>query len=224
MTLRNKDGSVYKLVGPNPVMKTQNLWGEYTLHNMEYDTEKASDETKINPISSDLGIRDSFISDLERTKQDIKIVETKPWPEKQPEIKPEIKVVENKPNDEPLVDRSTIVQPDPDKQEISEKSHDIEKIFIHVLPATIREKKDSLYGDTYRTIQYEKPTSFEGVILTQEDLLFEVWTDVANINVGSILYPKTNFKRWWRVQEKQLKGTGWILSAVPSNEQPSFSS
>lgn len=221
MTLRNKDGSVYKLVGPNPVMKTQNLWGEYTLHNMEYDGEKASDDSKINPVSSDLAIKDSFINDLERTKQEIKIVETKPWPEEKPEIKPEIKVVETK-SEEPLVDRNSFVQPDPEKKEISEISHDIEKIFIHVLPANIREKKDSLYGDTYRTIQYDKPTSFEGVILTQEDLLFEVWTDVANINIGSILYPKTNFKRWWRVQEKQIKGSGWILSAVPSNEQPSF--
>jgi hypothetical protein len=71
-------------------------------------------------------------------------------------------------------------------------------------------------------IRYGDPVSFEGVMLQQEDFFIKVWTDVENINIGSILYPKTNFKRWWRVQEKTIKGTGWILIAMPSDYQPSF--
>jgi len=40
--------------------------------------------------------------------------------------------------------------------------------------------------------------------------------------VGSILYPKTGYKRWWRVQDKTQKGGGWVLVAAPSDHQPSF--
>jgi hypothetical protein len=203
MTLRNKDGTIYKLAGPNPAMKDQNLWDEFKTHNMQWDSEKAEATDKVTPISSDFDVRETFLSALDKAKADIKVVETKP----------EMPA--------PVVERKAVVQPDPIREE--EKVQDgIEKVFIHVLPAYLRERRDALYGDSYKTIQYGKPTSFEGVILEQTDLAIQVWTDTDKIGVGSVLFPKTGFRRWWRVQEKVQKGGGWVLAAMPSDHQPSF--
>ena len=226
MTLRNKDGTVYKLSAPNPAMKSQELWNEFKVHNMQWEGEKAEDTTTVNPLASDFDVQDTFLEALDKAKiakPEIKVVETKPEI-KVVETKPEIKVMETKPIEQPPVEkieRKPLVQPDV-KQEEAEVNSEIDKIFIHVLPAFMRERKDSLYGDSYKTIQYGKPTSFEGVMLTQEDLYIEVWTDSDKIGVGSVLFPRTNFKRWWRVQEKTEKAGGWVLTAMPSDYQPSF--
>ena len=210
MTLRNKDGTVYKLAAPNPVMKSQNLWEGYTLHNMAWDPEKAEDNSVVNPISTGLSGRESFFESLDRAKQEM--LEALPKPEiKVVEVnKPEIKVVETKPEKTPAPTKTL------------ETDSSIEKTFIHALPARIRERKDSLYDDVYQTIQYDKPTSFEGVILSFEDLVFEVWTNSIQLGVGSIIYPKNNSKRWWRVQKTIAKSGGWIMFCIPSDEQPSF--
>ena len=213
MTLKNKDGSIYKLSSPNPVMKTQELWTGYTIHNMQWEGEKAEDNNTINPITSNFKVQDNFIEALDKAKAEVESKE-------KPEIKiPETKIENTQPSEK--IERKTIIQPDLQKEE-TETSPEIEKIFIHLLPAFLRERKDKLYGDSYKTIQYGKPTSFEGVILKQEDLFIEVWTDFDKINIGSVLYPKTNFKRWWKVQTKTPKAGGWILLAVPSDYQPSF--
>lgn len=189
------------------MMKDQNLWDGFKVHNMQWAAEKAEDTNKVTPIASDFDVRETFLSALDKAKADVKVVEPKP------ETKPEMPA--------PTIERKPIVQPDLQREEAAPQSG-IEKVFIHCLPAYLRERRDALYGDSYKTIQYGRPTSFEGVILQQTDLAIEVWTDTDKISVGSVLYPKTNFKRWWRVQEKTQKGGGWVLVAMPSDHQPSF--
>jgi hypothetical protein len=200
MTLYNKDGTVYKLAGPNPMMNDQKLWGDYQVHNMKWEDEKSEDETALVPAHSDFEVRDGFLSALEKAKDDIRVVESPPAAEE--------------------TERRPVVQPDLHREELQATS-EIEKTFIYCLPAKIRERRDSLYGDVYKTVQYGTPTSFEGVILEQSDLTIEVWTD-AEIGVGSILYPKAGTKRWWRVQEKVAQAGGWVITAMPSDYQPSF--
>lgn len=205
MVLKNKDGTVYRLDGPNPTMKTQETWSEFEIHNMKWDEEKSKDINQILPIKSDLHVKDTFLSALDEAKEDIKISEN------------EVEDVQI--SDE--IERKSVVKPDLHKEKIKEKS-DIEKTFIHCLPAFLKEKRDDLYDEAYISIEYGNPTSFEGVILSQEDLFIEIWTDVDKINKGSILYPKTGYKRWWRVQNKREKKSGWIITATPSDIQPSF--
>jgi len=205
MTLRNKDGTVYKLASPNPVMKTQEIWEGFKVHNMQWDGETAKDTNQVAPLASDFDVRDTFLSALDKAKADIKVSEAKT------EVP------------QPQVERKPIVQPDLQKEEFrASTDNGIEKTFIHCLPAALRTRKDSLYGDSYTTVQYGKPTSFEGVILNQQDLFIEIWTDTDAINAGSILFPKQGYKRWWRLQSKEQKGGGWVLSATPSDYQPSF--
>lgn len=202
MTLYNKDGTVYKLSGPNPAMKEQKLWEDFVTHNMEWQQEISKDDTVLKPVDSDFFVKESFLDALDAAKEDIKVTETEVTPQK-PEI------------------RTPVIRHDPENDPAPKKD-EIEKTFIYCLPASIRERKDSLYGDVYHTIKYGDPTSFEGVVVSQSDFEFEVWTDAASINRGSVLYPKTGFKRWWRVQEKVQKGNGWILKSIPSDYQPSF--
>lgn len=204
--LKNKDGTPYKLNAPNPIMKTQEIWEGFTIHNMKWEGEKVKDNQKVTPIKTDFEVKDSFLAELEKTK-DIKVVETK------------IEEIEEIKETKEITRTPIVVKPE---KPLVNKNDGITKIFIHCLPASIKERKDSLYGDSYSTIQYGEPLSFEGVILRQGDLGIEIWTDVKNINSGSILYPKTNVKRWWRVQNTTPKEGGWIITATPSEYQPSF--
>ena len=121
-----------------------------------------------------------------------------------------------------LVKEEIKEEPKEQKQTFKSENSEIQKVFIHCLPAVIKEKKDSLYGESYKTIKYSEPISFEGVILNQEDLFIQIWTDTDLVGVRSILYPRTNSKNWWRVQEKEEKKNGWLLTGILSDYQPSF--
>lgn len=209
MTLYNKDGSVYRLNGPNPAMETQDVWDGFTVHNMKWDAEIQKDNTEVVPNKSDFAIKDSFVAELEKTKPEIKIVSPKP------------NNIPIQKSSETVVERKTVVHEDVQKKEEDSKP-EIEKDFIHFLPAIVRTKKDDLYGEVYKSIQYGSPSSFEGVILVQEDFNLVVWTDIDKVTEGSVLYPKTMFKRWWQVKNIEKKQGGYLLSCIPSNYQPSF--
>jgi hypothetical protein len=197
MALKNKDGSTYTLAKPNPIMKHQSLWAneKYLLHNMKWKVEVFVDENDSNAIEENQ-VESSFIEELKQTK---------------PELE---KITEN------IFEQKTVVQTDTKKEE--EKKSEINKIFVHCLPATIKIKTDDLYGDSYQTIQYGSPTSFEAVMLKQDDLSCEIWTDTDTIAIGSVIFPKINTKRWWRIKNKEKKANGWILYSITSDFQPSF--
>jgi len=201
MTLYNKDGSVFKLSTPNPVMKDQKIWTGFTVHNMEWKPEVKEDGTAVLPLDSDFSLNKTqseiFLDELNQTK-------------------------DLKPDPEQIFERKIEEKEDKIKKEKQNKT-DIEKTFVYCLPATIRETKDELYGDIIKTIQYDKPTSLEAVILSQTDMTMEMWTE-TNFGEGSILYPKNGDKRWWKIQTSQTKLGGWILKCIMSQDQPSFDS
>ena len=55
MALKNKDGSLYTLQKPNPVMKQQSLWNneKFILHNMKCKPEIKEDDNIIAPVEND---------------------------------------------------------------------------------------------------------------------------------------------------------------------------
>jgi hypothetical protein len=232
MALYNKDGSVYTLSGPNPAMKEQDIWGDFVLHNMKWNSEKYKDTMDLKPVKSDIKVKESFLQELEKTKPEKtkvvgKVIENSV--EQNSTIEEKVSQVYETPQQAPQesIEETKIyerkVEVHQDKQRIEEETKpEFEKTFIHCLPATIRVKKDDLYGDVFKTVQYGSPTSFEGIVLVQEDLFVKIWTDAFQIDKGSILYPKANFKRWWKVNEVESKAKGWILTCMPSDYQPSF--
>jgi hypothetical protein len=199
MTLYNKDGSIYKLSAPNPIMKEQQIWSKFVVHNMKWKPEYREDGTVVLPLESDLSLEpktqtEIFLSELTDSKE-----------EKKPEVTPE-----------PIEPVSKV------EKSINTKN-DIKKTFIYCLPANIKEKKDNLYGEIFKKLEYEKPTSFEAVIISQGDMLIEMWSDVY-FEQGSILYPRNGDKRWWKINEVSPKLGGWIIKGLPSQDQPSFES
>jgi len=197
MTLYNKDGSIYTLSSPNPAMKNQHVWTKFVVHNMKWKPEYKEDGTVILPLQSDLSLSpktqtEVFLDELSASK------EPEPEPQK------------------PLIEKKSEIKEDP-----KQKTIDIEKTFIYCLPANIKEKVDNLYGDVFKVIQYENPTSFEAVILSQSDMSIKMWSDIT-FKKGSILYPKNGDKRWWKINETSPKMGGWIIDGIPSQDQPSF--
>lgn len=45
MVIKNKDGSVYKISGPNPLMDRQDFWNDFITHNLDWLSEVAKDDT-----------------------------------------------------------------------------------------------------------------------------------------------------------------------------------
>lgn len=204
MAIKNKDGTPYRLASPNPVMKTQVLWGseKFILHNMKWSGEIYQDTIKSEKPTR----TQSFLSDLEETK----VIETP------------VKIEPKEESTSTVYEAKVEVHEDKKRIEEEEKS-EIEKIFIHLLPATYKTKVDDLYGDVKKTVYYGQPTSFEAVEIEMQDFYFKIWTEL-DIGIGSILYPKTNYKRWWKVQSKEKKANGWLITCMPSDHQPSFPS
>lgn len=182
MSIKNRDGTIYKLRGPNPFMREQIAWDEFSLHNMNFPgITVLDDQPKIPEIQ--LETKD-FTTELTETK-------------------------------EPVLEKI----PEP----IPTNTKGLQKIDVHCLPAAIRERSDSLYGEKYQTIQYGNPFVFEAVIFKEEDFFIQMWTNAQSVGRGSVLYPRKGTQRWWKVTEREEKNDGWILTAVVSEYTPSFS-
>lgn len=82
MTIKNKDGSIYTLNGPNPLMKDQDNFKEFILHNCLWEKEVQKKIEKIAPVKSDFNIKKlekEIIEVVEKEKIEVveKIEDTK---------------------------------------------------------------------------------------------------------------------------------------------------
>jgi hypothetical protein len=220
MAIKKKNGTVYKLKGPIPVMLDQERWDEFQTHNFDWDTATEKDDSNLNKHQSDFGdLKEGFVEELETTKPpmpDIKIVESD-----------SVSPVEIPEEPEPeMPDLSSEIIPEPEEgpppAEQRKLPSNLQKAFVYCLPATMTQKVDELYGDKFTTIKYQRAFSFEAVIVKNSDLVFQLWTTVDKISRGSVLFPKLGEKRWWRVEEIVPKSGGFLVTGVPSDHQPSF--
>ena len=195
MTLKNKDGSVYRLRSPNALMKDQTVWNGYTIHNMKWDPITQESKDEVTPMSSDFSVRDSFVEELESNKPPMQDAEPK------------------SPVESPKFEER--------KHESKGVGLGVETTFVWCLPAVLKKKRDSLYDEEYVTVSYGNPYSFEAVMVEEGDLSFSMWT-TATIERGSVVFPKTTFKRWWRVDDIRDKTGGFLYSGMPSDYQPHF--
>ncbi len=199
MSLKNKDGSDYRAYTiPNPLMSSQNLWGEsnkYTLHNCKWEPEIVMADGRV----------------IKKAKYG----EPNPLPikdEEPPKVEPK---AENKGRPADL---------DAVTEELEQSVIDPESIVqIWCLPASITETVDPLYDEKYQRIKYGNKFLFEAVVLEQDDLYMVIWTNTKAVTLGSVIYPRTKDKRWWRVQSRADDNGGYVLSVTMSDFQPDFS-
>ena len=204
MVIRNSDGSIFKLNGPNPVMKSQKTWNGFILHNMDWNPyvfgEGKIEKKDKNNVDN---YKDSFLDELEKSQS--------PQPAIPQPTAPQ-----------PAIPQPTAPQPAIPQPTAPQNGIKIPKILCYCLPAKEEKKTDFLYDEVYKSISYDEPFILEIVITEETDVSFECWTTVDKVDVGSILYPKNKMKRWWKVTSRSYKTGGYLLKATISQYQPSF--
>lgn len=213
MVIKNKDGSVYKLKGPNPIAAAQNLWKDFEIHNMDWEDIELPDISEAKKFNSDFDVKDVF-------SEPVVVEFSEP-------------VVEEVPNAKPDKKRPKIVEKI--KTEKKTKSKNITDIWV--LPAEIRYDPEKEEGKQY-TIKYFNKQLIEAIIISNNGYKLIFWTNVNFCKSGSIIYPYRNSEgnslhesQWWKVdrviderEDDRLKESGGLLHVcVPSEYTPDFS-
>jgi len=195
MVIKNRDGSVYKLNSPNTLMKDQRFWTDYKFHNMKWKQTITEGEAEVDRLQTDFVVKDSFLEEL---------ASTAPLREEQPiDSEPKAPQIKTK------------------KEKVGDPLAGIPRCFIYCLPASVQQKRDSLYDDSYVSISYGDPFSLEGVITEEDDLFIKFWT-TADISMESVVFPKNNYKRWWKIVSSEPIHGGKLYVCAPSSYQPHF--
>jgi hypothetical protein len=219
----NKDGKVYILKGPNPLVDKQENWDSSKLvfHNFDWDDIRIKSAAQVKKVKTD-------IKNIKETKIE------------------EIKIEAPSSTQTPEPTKIPLKIEEPKQQEI-EKSFDLPyikyKVLSYCLPVILETRTDDFYGERWGRLKYGKKFVFPSVVISSTDFSIEFWTSDPNeqITEGSIIYPfsyevhnqetesydKVPYDeyRWWKVSEKEKKEEGgWLFKATPSETQPDFSS
>lgn len=212
MTIKNKDGSVYKLKSPNPIMKSQDLWKDFTVHNMIFEQTVEEDKVKLKK-SSKIKMGTTVVVQEEKIKEkDI--------------IKPPVPPVDPINIPQPKEVKKEIVEEEQDDVErpsiINDKLQKYEKTIFNCLPAIVHEKIDDLYGEKSIKVSYSSKFTFESIILEETDMNLLFWTHLNKITKFTILYPRNKEKRWWQVEAISKAPEGYFVKCHPSTSHPNF--
>lgn len=230
MAIKDKDGSVYKLRGPNPLMKSQEDWDKKDLKliNMkQWKSETIKDEN--NPIEKfkenfnvvELGEKLDLFKGPENPKTTViggsdfiddinSEIDIEQPLEKIEEVEVEIEVAEEQVNLHIDENMARLI-----------KTRGAE--FYCAPSIGVKEHVDDLYGDSYTTIKYGDAFLFDAVLIDESDFQLQFWC-VKNIKTKSIIYKKKRQggERWWRVSESENKTGGFLVSCVISDSNPDF--
>ena len=188
MPLKNKDGTPYKLSGPNPVLSDMALWAKkekLILHNIGGKL-VSHEESQVIYRNSEPEIVEALPTP---SQQPVK-AEPTPDPMDTVEIEAEIPILDS-------------LDGDPAMQVEG-------KVQVWCQPAYFRQYKDDLTGETYSRPRYGEKFLFEAVIEDMGDMHLVLYTTTDAITEGSVIFPRTHDKRWWRVVETKKGDDGLI--------------
>jgi hypothetical protein len=225
MAIKNQDGSVFKLRGPNPLMKNQSDWDKAKLRliNMGWDEEIVEDAR--NPVKK-------FEADYNVVKieDELGLI---PNAEANTAVLPAKEFIEE-------VQEPTITEPEPVIPEMPEVPKEKPTLDVDArLARMLRERSDeyfcapaigkkvhmdNLYGSTYETTQYGDKYVFDALVIDQSDLQLQFWC-MRPVTIQSIIYRKIKEggERWWRIKEVEPKTGGYLVIANVSDTNPDFS-
>jgi hypothetical protein len=215
MVIKNKDGTIYTLRGPNPVMINQDLWQDFEIHNMNFTEEHSEDTFTNRKQSKKVNLGSTVTVQDSSPKEKIKIPKIEEYV-KPPEIKVELTTpipILPKEEHDPEVERPV---------RISEKLRNYKKTILCCLPADVKEYYDKLYGEKSVKYTYGQKFTFESVVVTETDMEFVFWTHLNKIQKYSIFYPKNEKKRWWQAVAIKEAPEGVFIKCAPSMNHPSF--
>ena len=220
MTIKNKDGSVYKLRSPNPIMKVQDVWSGFEVHNMSFQEQTESCENGEPKKKLTKKINLGQITQEEEKPAEKIAINTVPEPEKI-----ELPKFDEEPKPPPPPQTAFIEEKDDGiirPTQINEKLKNYKKTILHCLPATVKSLYDDLYNDRSYKITYGKKFTFEVILIEESDMLLVFWTHLQNLEKFSILYPQNFEKRWWKIDAIKLAPEGFFVRCLPSDDHPSF--
>lgn len=219
MVIRRKDGNVYVLEGPNPMVEQQVAWEPSGLvfHNFLWD------EVTFSQLRS-------------RNKPQ----ETKPEP--RPTEPPE-----KNQTPQSTVPPVPVHAPEEGPHDTTEETREFDlpyikyKVLCYCLPAKTKVHNDKLYGESWQKTTYGKKFVFPCIVIQSSDISFEFWTSDprSQIEEKSIIYPFSyevhnvatdsydrvpyDEYRWWKISSRTEKEGGWLFGCVPSETHPDFS-
>lgn len=211
MVIRRKDGSIYKLRGPNKLLIEQEFWNneeQLVIHNFDQLSKVfvgMSESPKPPPKKEpDTTLLD--IGQIVQSLNDATDTLTEPEP-----------IIATLP--EPVVEP---VSTPGNRQKSQFRTHERHTLFC--LPAEVREHEDDLYEETIVHVAYKDPFRFQAAIAFSNDAQIGFWTTVEHVTTRSVIFHPTRY-RWWQVQERlnDPGGDGFVLHCVPSKLKPDFS-
>ncbi len=228
MVIKNKDGTVYKVRGPNPIMIAQDLWNDFELHNMEFPDDLVSQNSAKKPSKNKINLGQTIITKQDESRSEVN-VETKPLkqdkilPKKQEFSLPEIIKTEEKPSPVEKVEEKAKEEDFVEKpKSVNSKLLNYPKTVLCCLPTDVQEKKDMLYGEVTTKITYGKKFTFEAILIEETDMHLLFWTHLDKIKRFAIFYPKNQEKRWWQADAVKPAPEGFIVKCIPSMHHPNF--
>lgn len=212
MALKNRDGTVFRLAAPNPIVEQQ-FWPDPNIlvfHNFTWKGE-------VIPAQETKPVRKIFL-------ETVVIPDTSQVLE--PESEPETEL-------EPQ-------RPPPESNEVPLPANTVVVHCLPFIGWTWKE--DSLYGDRYKVPQFGSKFTFEALIVERGDLAIALWASSTFENDGqivksidwlkpnSVIYParrndgsKLREYRWWKIQTVEPLDQGVTILGVITDIQPSFS-
>jgi len=200
MTIYKKDGSVFKLNGPNSLMFTQEKWSSFVTHNLN----------NLSDCKIESDIPHVVIGKQSEPKKEEKIVE----PQKPIEIVPEVNLIKE---EKPVVQEERKIE-----KEVKSEFDGFPKTIMHCALAKREEIKDNLYDEVTVRIKFVDSFTFESIIISSNDFTLIFWTRLSKLTIGSVLYPQNDSKRWWEVKEIESVPGGYKVVCVITRNTPSF--
>jgi hypothetical protein len=192
MPIKNKDGSTFKLNGPNPLLKSQDIEvDDLIVHNQNPEETIGQDPSYYGrEIPNPFQPKDikSAVEEFMEIKEEPKPIE-KPKIEEPPKVKEKSRVIDG-------------------------------KLIAWCLPAINDESYNNLYGESDKSLSYGEKFSFETVLIRRGMFGCDLWSPVK-VEKNSILYLWEG-REWWRVSKFEEYSDGWLLTCFPSDHHPSF--
>jgi hypothetical protein len=214
MAIRNKDGTVYTLRGPNPLNKNMAEWdkSQITLINLKWSPETVVDDK--NPIKE---AKEKIVDIGEVLELPSKFVPAKEFIA---DIKEEPKQVVVPKIEEP---KQVVLDVDPKTAKLLKERG----VVYFCAPVTGHNTHtDDLYGDTYTTPEYGDQFKFDAILIEEEPYSLQIWC-IRDLAIGSIIYRKTSRADadacWWKIRATIPKTGGYLCEAEISSVNPDFS-
>lgn len=219
MAIRDKDGNVYVLRGPNKLMIGQEKWDTHKLVfiNTIGKTTLDQSKTRQNPFHK---LKEDYkILDI---GEELELINNEEFAE---ELVPDQPV--QAPVQEPQVQEVILVDEEDDVVEINVDSKLADKLkrstkeFYGVI-ASKRIRKDDFYGTTSTVITYSPKITFDAIIISQNEYVLKFWTTKV-VTEQSVVFPKNFEFCWYRVDNVTPKSGGFLCEASISDVNPDFS-